>query len=167
MPRTIPEWLAVIATLISGAWLYAKPDYEPAIALITGIITFVGMRSRTLNPTSHTLPNAFLPGKPTAQFDVKSLLVGAYQSDRLEITKDNLPHILPIPPEELPSILNLFYQSDGLNALRLLSQRLGTYPNPKETEKILGTLYTSDRATGAKTLVSQVASNTAVARNAS
>lgn len=167
MPRTIPEWLAAIAVVISGAWLYAMPDYEPAIAFISCILAFVGMRSRTSVSVSTSLPKFLLPSEAGAQFDIKSLLVGAYQSDRLSIAKDNLNHIRPVSPDQLPSILGLFYQSDRLAALKLLSQKLAAHPDPKETEKILGTLYASDRAAGAKSLVTQVASNITVERDAS
>ncbi len=169
MPRTIPEWLAAIAVLISAAWLYATPDYEPSIAFISCVLAFVGMRSRTSvsASTSTSLPKLLLSSESCAQFNIKSLLVGAYQSDRLSIARDNLNHILPVSPGQLPSILGLFYQSDRLTALKLLSQKLAAHPDPKETENILGTLYASDRAAGAKSLVMQVASNITVERDAS
>ena len=160
MPRTIPEWLAALAVLLSAGWLYAKPDFEPGIVLITSILTFTGLRGRGHVSRSWGRTTA----DSAAQFDVRSLLKGAYQADRLQVAKENLSHITAIAPQEFASVLGLFYQADRLAALKTLAEKLAGHPTPSETEAILGTLYATDRPAGAKALVAQVASNISMQR---
>lgn len=150
----IPQWIALLGVALSCAWLISHPGYEPAIALASSSLAWLGLKykrdSRTIAP-----PSAGLPYRTKSQLHLSALLKGAYISDRPRVIKESLNAFPSITPLDVAEILELLYIADRPEALSLLSSKISPPPSSSEATKILNQLYIADRPSAAK-LISKV-----------
>lgn len=147
------QWLALLAAVLSCAWLISHPDYEPAVALASSLLVWLGLkRHSTHNAGPPPLTPAGLPVGAKPQLHLSALLEGAYMADRPRIVRESLGAFPSVTPVDVVEILGLLYQADRPSILAVLASRISPPPSSKEATKILGQLYVADRPSAAKLL---------------
>lgn len=152
----ILQWIALTGVVLSCGWLISHPDYEPAIALSSSLLVWLGLKYKQSLPKKPiSSPSIDLSSATKSQLHLSALLRGAYISDRPSIIKDSMDVFTSITPVDVAEILGLLYIFDRPKALQLLTSRISPPPSSTEATRILDQLYISDRPFGAK-LISQI-----------
>ena len=149
--------VSAIAAVLSVAWFYASPSYEPAITFLGSIATFLSFNVKQPKPPIQIEPVVEKNDAEQAPANHSGMLVAAmetaYISDRLEIIENLISSIQSISVRELLELLNLLYISDRPAALSIICGKIERPITHKHMKKILETLYISDRKEATKYLV--------------
>lgn len=150
LPRTNTQIALATAVAVSGAWLYAVPDFEPLLALITSVLAYAAsLNDRQVISESVAASTTALVGHGPHP---NGLLKSASIIDRPKIIQENYRNFPPLGGQEILGVLEVLSIIDRPKAIPLLLSRLSSPLTQSETEAILEKLSIIDREVAAKHL---------------